>query len=113
VNPLRPDVHIQWDHGNDAASRVGAQEMVTGFGLAVPPASVNAPALTSNHIQGLAIDMDITWAGTITVKNSDKQDVKVSFMADVNANLALHTVGESYGVKKLATDAPHWSFDGR
>nr|HMS41347.1 hypothetical protein [Pyrinomonadaceae bacterium] len=32
-------VDITWDHGDDAKSKAGAQEMVTGFGLAVPPAS--------------------------------------------------------------------------
>jgi hypothetical protein len=113
VNPLMPEVDIQWDHGNDAASRAGAQQMVNGFGLAVPPASVNPPALTSNHINGLAIDMEIRWKGTITVKNRINQDVQITFKPDVNANRVLHTVGESYGVKKLVTDAPHWSHDGR
>ncbi len=112
VNPLMPEVDIQWDHGNDADSRMGAQQMVTGFGLAVPPVSTNAPALTSNHIEGLAIDLEITWTGTITVKNKSNQDVQITFMPDVNANRILHSVGESYGVKKLATDAPHWSHDG-
>ena len=109
----RPGVDIQWDHGNDAASRKGAQDMVTGFGLAVPPRSINAPALTSNHIVGTAIDMNIAWTGTITVKNRKNQDVALTFLADVNANKALHAVGESYGVRKLVTDAPHWSRDGR
>ncbi len=33
-------------------------------------------------------------------------------MADVNKNTKLHTVGASYEVKKLTTDAPHWSHDG-
>ena len=64
-------VDIQWDHADDAGSRRGAQEMVTGFALAVPPKSVNAPATTSNHIVGKAIDMDITWSGTITVKDKN------------------------------------------
>src|SRR5262245_14874047 len=62
-------VDIQWNHGTDDASKKGAKEMVDGFGLAVPPASTNAPALTSNHIDGKAIDMKITWTGTIKVKN--------------------------------------------
>jgi hypothetical protein len=42
-------VDILWDHGEDVASKRGAQEMVSGFALAVPPRSINAPALTSNH----------------------------------------------------------------
>lgn len=31
----------------------------------------------------------------------------------VNANFALHEVGASYGVRKLRSDAPHWSLNGR
>ena len=105
-------VDIQWNHGDDAASKKGAQEMVKGFGLAVPPASVNAPALTSHHIAGNAIDMTVRWHGTMKVKDQTGRDVAITFMADVNANKVLHTVGATYGVKKLVTDAPHWSHDG-
>jgi hypothetical protein len=107
-----PGVDILWDHGNEAASKRGAQEMVTGFGLAVPPKSINPPALTSNHIEGLAIDMDVTWSGTIKVKDAHGADVVITHMEDVNLNTTLHRVGASYGVRKLATDAPHWSHDG-
>jgi len=87
--------------------------MVTGFGLAVPPRSVNAHALTSNHITGTAVDMNITWTGTINIKNRLNQAVPITFMADVHSNRGFHAVGESYGVRKLVTDAPHWSQDGR
>jgi hypothetical protein len=106
-------VDIQWDHGDTEASKRGAQEMVTGFGLAVPPQSVNPPALTSNHIEGMAIDMDVIWAGTLRVKDKQGNDVTIVFMPDVNANRPLHAVGATYGVRKLVTDAPHWSHDGR
>ena len=105
-------VDIEWDHGDEDRSRKGANEMIDGFGLAVPPNSINAPALNSNHIAGLAIDIDITWTGTIKIKARDGSEVSVNFMADVDKNVKLHTVGASYGVKKLATDAPHWSHDG-
>ena len=105
-------VDILWDHGNELASKKGAQEMVAGFGLAVPPKSVNPPATTSNHITGQAIDMDITWTGTIKVKDGNGNMVAITFMTDVNANTSLHAVGASYGVKKLVTDAPHWSHNG-
>lgn len=109
----KPGVDIDWDHGDAAKSIAGAKEMVAGFGLAVPPRSTNAPSLTSHHIAGKAIDMDITWTGKISVKNKQGKAVDVTFMANPNANAALHSVGESYGVKKLKTDAPHWSHDGR
>src|SRR5882762_6436755 len=47
---VMPGVDIEWDHGDDTNSRNGAQEMIDGFGLAVPPISINPPALNSNHI---------------------------------------------------------------
>jgi hypothetical protein len=107
-----PGVDIEWDHGDAAKSKMGAYTMIQGFGLAVPPSSTNAPAMNSNHIAGKAIDMDITWTGTIQIKKKDGTSESVTFMSDVNKNVKLHAVGASYGVKKLTTDAPHWSIDG-
>jgi hypothetical protein len=109
----REGVDIQWDHGDDKASRAGAREMVDGFGLVVPPASTKPPALTSNHIEGTAIDMNIRWTGTITVTDKNGKRVAVAFMSDVDSNTLLHKVGESYGVRKLVGDRPHWSHNGR
>ena len=106
-------VDIQWDHGDIAKSKAGALEMVQGFGLAIPPRSINPPSLTSNHISGKAIDMTIKWNGTIKVKKKDGTEVQVTYSPNVNTNTTLHAVGDSYGVKKLKTDAPHWSFNGR
>jgi hypothetical protein len=106
-------VDIQWDHGSLAASKAGAAEMVTGFGLAVPPRSTNPPAQSTNHSRGTAIDMTISWSGTINVKKADNTVVAIPFNTNVNANAALHGVGASYGVLKLVTDAPHWSDNGR
>ena len=106
-------VDIQWDHGDIAKSKAGALEMVTGFGLAVPPRSIVAPSLLSNHIAAKAIDMTIKWTGTIKVKKKDNTEVSVAYSANVNTNTVLHAIGESYGVKKLKSDAPHWSFNGR
>jgi len=105
-------VDIEWDHGDAEESKEGAKEMINGFGLAIPPNSTNPPALNSNHIAGTAIDMNIAWTGTITIKKKDGTTESVVFMQDVNQNTNLHVVGASYGVKKLTTDTPHWSLDG-
>lgn len=105
-------VDIEWDHGNAAQSKTGAQQMVHGFGLAVPPKSKVAPSLTSVHIAGKAIDMDISWSGDLSVKKKDGTVVKIRYMSDANSNTKLHQVGASYGVKKLTNDEPHWSIDG-
>ena len=106
-------VDIQWDHGSEKESKAGALEMVTGFGLAVPPRSINPPSLTSNHISGKAIDMTIKWTGKMKVKRKDGKEIEVQYMTNVNLNSTLHSIGLSYGVHKLKTDAPHWSFNGR
>ena len=71
--------------------------MVDGFDL------VHEPPLNSRHIPGLAIDMKITWAGTINVRKKDGSNVAIAYMTDVNANTALHDVGESYGVASRPT----------
>ena len=113
-NDKMPGVDIQWDHGNDDESKAGAQEMVDGFHLAVPPKSTVAPAKTSTHIEGKAIDMTITWSGEKEVKKKNQSaPVKVIFNPDVNQNAILHEIGESYGIKKLKNDAPHWSYNGK
>ena len=106
-------VDIEWDHGDIAKSKAGALEMVSGFGLAVPPRSINPPSLSSNHILAKAVDMTIKWTGTIKVKKKDNSEVSVVYSPNANTNTLLHSVGDSYGVKKLKTDAPHWSFNGR
>ena len=105
-------VDIEWDHGDDEKSKDAANEMATGFALAPPPQSTRAPSLTSNHIEGKAVDMTITWTGMIKIAKKDGKEESVTFKNDVNSNTELHKVGESYGVKKLLDDAPHWSFDG-
>jgi hypothetical protein len=46
------------------------------------------------------------------VKKKDGTVVEVPYVSDPNANLKLHQVGASYGVKKLARDKPHWSYNG-
>jgi hypothetical protein len=109
----REGVDILWDHGDERASKAGSGAMVGGFGLAVPPSSTKPPALTSNHIEGTAIDMDIKWAGSIRVRKKDGQTLVVPFKPDVDTNTALHMVGASYGVLKLVGDRPHWSHNGR
>jgi hypothetical protein len=104
--PSEPDVDIVWDHGDLAKSKAGAQQMVDLFGIKFQP------SLTSLHLTGLAIDMDIEWSGTLHVKNKAGQSVAIGAPRDGATNTMLHTVGASYGVQKLLTDPPHWSSNG-
>jgi hypothetical protein len=109
---LKPGVPIEWNHGSLQKSVEGAKEMIDGFQLAVPPKSTVPPSLLSNHISGRAIDMEITWSETLTVKKKDGTAVEVPYLSNPNANVKLHQVGASYGVKKLTSDRPHWSYNG-
>jgi hypothetical protein len=103
--PAEPGVTIKWDHGNLAQSKAAAQEMVDLFGIAF------RPSLTSLHIVGQAIDMTISWSGTLQIKNKSGATVSVGSPHD-GMNPILHQVGQSYGVIKLLSDPPHWSSTG-
>jgi hypothetical protein len=105
--PALPGLRIQWDHGDLAKSRKGAQEMVDLFQIAFEP------SLTSRHIEGRAIDMTIGWNGTLKIKDKAGKARKLEAPRTGDANRDLHAIGASYGVIKLLSDPPHWSDDGR
>jgi D-alanyl-D-alanine dipeptidase len=104
--PPMPGVNIQWFHGNTAASRNAAAQMVAGYGIAFKP------VLVSRHTQGLAVDMTITWAGVLKIKDASGTVRSIGAPRNGKDNGALHTVGSTYGVIKLVSDPPHWSNDG-
>lgn len=99
----RKDIPIQWEHSSHEASIAAAREMVEGYGLVV------RPSLTSRHIEGKAIDMTITIPHTITVL--DKMGTLITLQPD--STTKLYDLGWSFGVRKLVSDAPHWSSDGK
>ena len=115
--PAKAGVDITWDHGDNAASKKGAQEIVTAANIAYQP------SLTSNHIKGKAIDWTITWTGTLKIKNKDGKEVEISSEPKHggkgrthNGNTDFHAVGKTYGVIKAnfrKIDGPHWSIDGK
>lgn len=112
--PAMTGVDIVWDHGDETKSKAGAQEIVTA-------ASVKSkPSLTSNHIDGKAIDWTITWTSDplkIDKKDGTKLEIKTTPRNGGDpGNAELHEVGKGYGVHKGLNfnpkDPPHWSFDG-
>ena len=104
--PALPGLAIVWDHGDLARSKAGAQAMADLFEIAFEP------SLTSRHIDGRAIDMTITWPGTLKIR--DKQGKTREIGAPRSGdNPDLQKLGAGYGVIKLLTDPPHWSDDGR
>jgi hypothetical protein len=111
--PPMAGVSICWLHrdtnGNPdlSASRAAAQAMVNGYQL------VHLPALNSRHTVGRAIDVNISWTGNLTVNDNAGNPVTITTTPRTGAdNAELHTLGDGYGVHKLAGDPPHWSDDG-
>lgn len=104
--PARAGVDIEWDHGHLGRSRAAAQDMVRLFDMA------HNAALASRHISGTAIDMTITWTGTLSIAKKSGQTVALGAPRNGAENKQLHAVGATYGVKKLRKDPPHWSSDG-
>ena len=101
-----PECDIIWDHGTTKETVEAAKQMVTAFGIAFKP------SLTSHHIRGLAIDMTIDWSGPIRIFDARGKPHDIDKPRGGAANTVLHTIGASYGCKKLLTDPPHWSIDG-
>lgn len=103
---------IEWVHPTEQASLEAAQAMVTAYGMN----NLNvAPALSSNHTRGTAIDMNISWSGTLTIAGSNGQNVAINTLPRTGMNAQLQAVGLGYGVRKFVggnTDIPHWSIDG-
>jgi hypothetical protein len=111
--PAMAGVDIEWVHtGTDgnpspAASRNAAEQMVQAYGI------VFRPALGSRHTEGNAIDVDISWQGNLTISNAGGKAIPITTTPRTGAgNAALQGIGAGFGVRKLASDAPHWSTDG-
>ena len=100
---------IEWDHGDQETSRAAAKEMVQMFGMA------HIASLSSNHIRGKAIDMTISWKGPLVLALSAPVETRIaSSPRSGDKNRELHDVGASaFGVFKLRSDPPHWSYNGK
>jgi hypothetical protein len=99
--PKYNGIDINWVHPTKAESIKAADQMRTGYRMKFPAAR------TSNHTARRAIDMTIRRIIGKTMKDAEGNDVVIKRDTD------LHKVGETYGVKKLLDDEPHWSEDGK
>jgi hypothetical protein len=106
--PSRSGLDIEWDHGDEKESQSAAKEMVDKFDMK------DDAALNSNHLTGDAIDMTISWSGTLKIKNANGEDVEITSSPRTGENKELQAVGETYGVvsHKKSTDENHWSVNG-
>lgn len=105
--PKHKSIPIRWLHSragqpDHAASRAAASAMVSAYGIA------HAPALSSRHTQGRAIDMTIDWSGALLLPGF----APITSGPKNGLNLALIGIGANLGVHKLRADPPHWSDDG-
>ncbi|MFB2836246.1 peptidoglycan-binding domain-containing protein [Floridanema evergladense] len=105
--PSFAGVAIDWVHYTNAASVQAARDMVNAYGIGSNPV-----ALVSRHTQGFAIDWEITWEGTLNVKNAQGRIVSIGAPRTSYQNTVLWQVGATYGVIHLRYDPPHWSIDG-
>ncbi len=105
--PPMDGVDIDWTHGGDhTAARAAAAAMVKAYGIVYPA------ALESRHIDGRAIDMTITWQGTLTLRDAGGHPWAIASLPRTGMHPQLWAIGKTFGVVKLASDPPHWSDDG-
>ena len=113
--PAMNGVDIDWVHldrqnrFDETASRRAASAMNSAY------QSRRRPSLTSHHTQGLAIDMNISWAGDLSIRDANNNVVNIATTPHDGMNTQLHAVAATFGVIKFtgAGDPPHWSIDGR
>ena len=106
--PKRSGLDIEWDRGDLKKSRKAAEETVKLFGMA------HIASLTSNHIRGKAIDMNISWKGTLVIMRPPPLLTRIDSHPRTGQNRELHEIGASvFGVRKLVSDPPHWSCNGK
>jgi hypothetical protein len=111
--PAMEGVDIAWWHGDVHASKEAAQGMVEAYGIDALEA---APSLNSPHIQGNAIDMNISWEGDIPIRGSGGIEHLIASEAADGINQELLAVAKTYGLVPAADFTGnwlHWSTDGR
>ena len=104
--PKLAGLAIDWVHPTNDESVKAAQAMVNGYGI------VYRPAFPTKHSTGTAIDMAVTWNGTLNIKLADGTVKAIVSGPRDNSNHELHLTANSYNVHKLVTDPPHWSDSG-
>ena len=118
--PGRAPVRICWQHTDSrgaedrAASVEAARQMVSGYQIS--PGLAVAPALSSLHTRGLAIDMTMTWSkASVTIPDGSGHRVRIRTTPHSGLNSRLIAAGATYGVihhLSAAADPVHWSVSG-
>jgi uncharacterized protein YraI len=99
-------INIEWDHGTTAATRTAAQALVDAFGL------VHQASLKSNHIRGLAIDVEISDLPASITVNGQTYTTERGASGEAAAR-SVAPIGRAMGVIWFGPgDVVHWSHDG-
>lgn len=112
--PPMAGVHINWVHPTVDESKNAAGLMCMGFHI-LGLAQNTPPALDTLHSHRQAIDMRISWTGTLNIERSDGTSLAIISLPRTGMNAQLKEVGRSYGVIKFVggnNDRPHWSTTG-
>jgi hypothetical protein len=104
--PPMAGVNIGWAHATLTESKSAASAMKQTYAIKFPA------ALVSRHTQRRAIDMTISWKGTLAIRDFNGKLHSIASTPRTGSNAELIAVGKSFGVVKLVTDPPHWSDDG-
>jgi hypothetical protein len=99
-------INIEWDHGATEATRAAAQALVDAFGL------VHQASIKSNHISGLAIDMEISDLPASITMNGQTYATQCGASGEAAAR-SVAPIGRTMGVIWFGPgDVVHWSHDG-
>jgi hypothetical protein len=104
--PEMAGVDIDWVHRDNRGRPSTTGSRNAALGMAGLYGIVYAPALTSRHTEGRAIDMTISGYANKTFDDADGTATRVRTASD------LYALGATFGVIKLVADKPHWSDDG-
>ena len=104
--PEMAGVDIDWVHRDNRGRPSTTASRSAALGMAGLDGIVYAPALSSRHTEGRAIDMTVSGYTNKTFSDADGAATRVRTAAD------LYALGATYGVIKLVADKPHWSDDG-
>jgi len=99
-------INIEWDHGTAEACRAAAQALVEAFGL------VHQASIRSNHIRGLAIDMEISDLPASITMNGQTYATQQGASGEAAAR-SVAPIGRAMGVIWFGPgDVVHWSHNG-
>lgn len=109
---ISTSLDIVWWHGNLDDSQKAAEEMLEAFGI---DELEEPPVLASRHVSGEAIDMRISWGGSLTVVTPGEEEITIESGPNDETNEELIGIAASFGVIHYGDpeeDAVHWSVDG-